>query len=149
MRQTILAFFWAVCAISGTLHAQGNAPQPGKGAVIPMDNAMFIKEIFDYTAHQEWKYQGSLPAVIDFYADWCGPCRMVAPILQELAQEYKGKITVYKVNTDQERELASAAGIQSLPTILLIPMEGQPQIIVGAADKNTFRKAIETVLLKK
>lgn len=136
------------CTLCNGLHAQDKG-MANEGNVIPMDHEMFIKEVFDYTNAEEWKYQGRMPAIIDLYADWCGPCRMVAPILQQLAQEYKGKIIVYKVNTDQERKLAGAVGIQSLPTILLIPAEGQPQVIVGAADKDTFKKAIETVLLKQ
>ena len=89
------------------------------------------------------------PAVIDFYATWCGPCRMVAPLLKSLAKEYKDQIVVYKVDTDKQKELSAAMGIQSLPTIIFIPKTGQPQIIIGAANKTTFRKAIEEVLLKE
>ncbi len=150
MRQALFILFLAIGLFPNEIHAQDNAPSTrSTGSVIPMSHEMFLKEIFDYTASTEWKYQGNMPAIIDFYADWCGPCRMVAPILQQLAKEYEGKIIVYKVNTDKERELAAAAGISSLPTILLIPTEGTPQVIVGAADKETFKKAIDTVLLKK
>lgn len=106
--------------------------------------------IFDYTSGStNWKYKGEKPAVIDFYATWCGPCRMVAPLLKSLAKEYKDQIAVYKVDTDKQKELSAVMGIQSLPTIIFIPKTGQPQIIIGAANKATFRKAIEEVLLKE
>ena len=119
-------------------------------SVIQMDKQMFLDKVFDYTTGTtEWKFQGDKPAVIDFYATWCGPCRMVAPILKDLAKEYGDSIVIYKVDTDKEKELASAMGIQSLPTIVFIPKEGQPQLIVGAADKDTFRRAIDEVLLNK
>ncbi len=117
------------------------------GEVIQMDNNMFLKNVFDYKTNKEWKYEGTTPIIIDFYADWCGPCRQVAPIMKELAKEYEGKITVYKVDTDKEKELARAMGIQSLPTVVYIPVKGQPQVIMGAADKATFKKAVNTVLL--
>ena len=119
-------------------------------SVVQMDKEMFLKKVFDYTTGAtEWKYQGDKPAVIDFYATWCGPCRMIAPILKDLAKEYGDSIVVYKVDTDKEKELSMAMGIQSLPTIVFIPKTGQPQIIVGAADKSTFRRAIDEVLLNK
>ena len=119
-------------------------------SVIQMDKQMFLDKVFDYTTGAtEWKYQGEKPAVIDFYATWCGPCRMVAPILKALAKEYGDSIVVYKIDTDKEKELSMAMGIQSLPTIVFIPQTGQPQVIVGAADKATFRRAIDEVLLNK
>ena len=111
---------------------------------------MFIKEVFDYTQNtNEWRFEGKKPAIIDFYATWCGPCRRVAPILKELAEQYKDQVVIYKVDTDQEKELSAAMGIQSLPTILFIPMNGEPQVLVGAADKATFERAIREVLLAK
>ena len=117
--------------------------------VIRMDKQMFLDNIFDYTSGStNWKYKGEKPAVIDFYATWCGPCRMVAPLLKSLAKEYKDRIAVYKVDTDNKR-IICVMGIQSLPTIIFIPKTGQPQIIIGAANKATFRKAIEEVLLKE
>ena len=120
------------------------------GKVIAMDREMFIKEVFDYTQNtNEWKFEGKKPAIIDFYATWCGPCRRVAPILKELAEQYKDHVVIYKVDTDQEKELSAAMGIQSLPTILFIPMNGEPQVLVGAADKATFERAIREVLLAK
>lgn len=133
------------CAHSG----DNKQEQTGNGDVIQMNNDMFVKNIFDYQANKEWKYQGDKPAIIDFYATWCGPCRKIAPIMKELAKEYEGQITVYKVDTDKEKELSGAMGIQSLPTVVFIPLNGQPQVIVGAADKATFKKAVDEVLLNK
>jgi thioredoxin 1 len=106
----------------------------------------FKNKVFNYEANKEWKFEGSLPALIDFYADWCGPCKMVAPILEELATEYSGKVQIYKVDTEQERELAGLFGIQSIPSLLFIPKDGQPQMAMGALPKDTFRKAIKDVL---
>jgi thioredoxin len=108
----------------------------------------FKEKIFNYETSKEWKYEGSLPAIVDFYADWCQPCKMVAPVLEDLAREYEGKIMVYKVNTEEEQELASVFGIQSIPTLLFIPREGQPQAAMGALPKQTFEKVIKDVLLK-
>ena len=108
----------------------------------------FKEKVFNYEANKEWKYEGTLPAIIDFYADWCQPCKMVAPVLEELAREYAGQIMVYKVNTEEEQELASVFGIQSIPTLLFIPREGQPQAAMGALPKQTFEKAIKDILLK-
>jgi thioredoxin len=107
----------------------------------------FKEKVFNYEAGKEWKYEGTLPAIVDFYADWCQPCKMVAPILEELANEYAGQIMIYKVNTEQERELSSVFGIQSIPTLVFIPKEGQPQAAMGALPKQTFEKVIKDVLL--
>lgn len=117
--------------------------------VVVMNKAMFIEKVFDYENSKEWKYKGDKPAIIDLYADWCGPCRMVAPIMKELAQEYAGKITVYKVNVDNERELAALFNATSIPLFVFIPMEGELQLFKGAADKATYKKAIDEFLLKK
>lgn len=106
----------------------------------------FLTKVFDYENNKEWKYQGELPAIIDFWAPWCGPCKMVGPVLEALDKEYEGKIQVYKVNTDEEQELAGAFGIQSIPSLLFIPKEGQPQMAVGALPKSTFQSAIKDVL---
>lgn len=118
--------------------------------VIVMNKAMFLEKVFDYTDKQakEWKYKGDRPAIIDLYADWCGPCRRVAPIMKELAKEYAGKIYIYKVNVDKEKELAALFHATSIPLFVLIPMNGMPQLFNGAADKATYRKAIEEFLLK-
>jgi len=107
----------------------------------------FLKKVFDYEKNRDWKYEGDLPAIIDFYADWCAPCRMVAPILEELSKEYAGKIKVYKVDTDKEQELAAVFGIRSIPSILFIPKKGKPQMAMGAMPKDAFVEAINTVLM--
>lgn len=106
----------------------------------------FLKKVFDYENNKEWKFNGELPAIVDFYADWCGPCKMVAPVLEELGKEYKGQIEIYKVDTDKEQELASVFGIRSIPSILFIPKEGKPQMAMGAMPKESFVQAIEDVL---
>jgi thioredoxin 1 len=106
----------------------------------------FRTKIFDYKQGEEWKYEGQLPAIIDFYADWCGPCRTVAPVLEELSKEYAGKLDVYKVDTEAEQELAAMFGIRSIPSILFIPREGKPQMAVGALSKEGFQDAIKDVL---
>ncbi|RME91821.1 MAG: thioredoxin [Candidatus Hydrogenedentota bacterium] len=105
----------------------------------------FKKKVFDYEANSEWTFNGDKPAIVDFYADWCGPCRMVAPILEDLAKEYEGKIDIYKVDTEAEQELAAVFGIRSIPSILFIPKEGRPQMAQGALPKQTFVKAIEDI----
>ncbi|MCX6245841.1 MAG: thioredoxin [Bacteroidetes bacterium] len=109
----------------------------------------FIEKVYNYEANQEWKFEGNLPAIIDFYADWCGPCKMVAPILEELSAEYAGKLNIYKIDTEAEQELAAAFGIRSIPSILFIPVEGQPQMAVGALPKDALKNAIADVLLVK
>jgi thioredoxin 1 len=114
--------------------------------VIHLTTQEFKERVFDYEKNSEWKYEGSLPAIIDFYADWCQPCKMVAPILEELASEYSGKIVIFKVNTENEQELASVFGIQSIPTLLFVPKEGKPQAAMGALPKITFENAIQEVL---
>ena len=130
-----------------TTYAQN---QPEETAVIQMNKQMFLDKVFDYTSGAtEWNYKGEKPAVIDFYATWCGPCRSIAPVMKDLAKEYGDSIVIYKVDTDREKELSGAMGIQSLPTIVFIPKSGQPQVIIGAADKATFRRAIDEVLLNK
>ena len=147
----ILASLIVLFALFSTSCAQSKKEEKKEEtSVIQMDKQMFLDKVFDYTTGAtDWKYQGDKPCVIDLYATWCGPCRMVAPILKDLAQEYGDSIVVYKVDTDKEKELSMAMGIQSLPTIVFIPKTGQPQIIVGAADKATFRRAIDEVLLGK
>ncbi|MDD5766253.1 MAG: thioredoxin [Candidatus Marinimicrobia bacterium] len=106
----------------------------------------FLTDVFDFEKNTEWKYAGKVPCIIDFYADWCHPCKMVAPILEDLSKKYDGKIKVYKVNTDQEPELSSAFNIRSIPSILFVPMNGQPQMAVGALPKGSIEKTIQDVL---
>lgn len=116
-------------------------------ATVQMTTQDFKQKVFDYDTVADWKYQGSLPAIIDFYADWCGPCKMVAPVLEELSVEYKDRIVIYKVNTDVEQELSAVFGIQSIPTILFIDANGEPFMQPGAFPKHVFKKIIEEKLL--
>jgi thioredoxin len=109
----------------------------------------FLQKVFNYEDHQEWKFEGKLPCLIDFYADWCGPCKIVAPILDELSKEYDGKINIYKVNTEDEQELSAVFGIRSIPSMLFCPANGQPQMAVGALPKNSLRQAIDEILLNQ
>jgi thioredoxin len=108
--------------------------------------ATFKEKVFNYEVNKEWKFEGDKPVIIDFYADWCGPCKMVAPVLEDLSKEYEGKIQIYKVDTDKEQELASVFGIRSIPSILFIPMEGKPQMTMGALPKESFVQAINVIL---
>jgi len=107
----------------------------------------FKEKVFDFEKNKDWKFEGQLPCLIDFYADWCGPCKMVAPILEELSAEYKGRVNIYKVDTEEQQELAAAFGIRSIPSMLFCPSEGQPQMAQGALPKPSLKQAIEEVLL--
>ena len=106
----------------------------------------FKEKVFDYAQNEEWSFKGEKPAIIDFYADWCGPCKTIAPILEELDTEYDG-VDFYKVNTEEQNELAATFGIQSIPSILFIPVDGLPQMALGALPKETFKQAIDEVLI--
>ncbi len=106
----------------------------------------FKEKVFNFEANKEWKFEGEKPCLIDFYADWCQPCKIVAPILEELQKEYNGEINIYKVNTEQEQELAGMFGIKSIPSLLFVPKEEQPQMAMGALPKDTLEKAIKDVL---
>ena len=106
----------------------------------------FLSKVFDYEKNKEWKYEGERPCVIDFYADWCGPCKIVAPVLEELANDYEGKLDIFKVNTEEQQELAAVFGIKSIPSILFVPLEGQPQMAMGALPRETFIKAFKDFL---
>ena len=115
--------------------------------VVHITKADFLKKVYDFEKNpDEWKYLGSQPAIVDFYADWCGPCRQLSPVLDELAKEYSGKLTIYKVNVDNERGLATFFGIRSIPTLLFIPMKGKPQRSLGALSKTEFKGLIKDVL---
>lgn len=114
-----------------------------------MTTEMFKEKIMDYTANpKEWVYKGDRPAVIDFYATWCGPCKATAPVVAELADELAGKVDFYKVDVDQQEELAAVFGIRSIPSLLFIPKDGKPQMQVGAMDKQMLTEAVNKVLLK-
>jgi len=106
----------------------------------------FKAKVFDFEAGKEWKLAGSKPCIVDFYADWCGPCKMLAPVLAELAEKYAGKLDIYKVNTDEQEQLASLFGIQSIPTLIFIPMSGKPQVSAGVLPKESLEQTIGEVL---
>jgi thioredoxin 1 len=106
----------------------------------------FMEKVFDYEKNREWKFEGELPCIIDFYADWCGPCKMVAPILQDLSKQYEGKVNFYKVDTEKEQELAAVFGIRSIPSILFVPKDEKPQMALGALPRESFVQAINDVL---
>ena len=106
----------------------------------------FKEKVFDFENETEWNYKGEIPAIIDFYADWCGPCKQIAPIMEELAIEYDGKVTIYKIDTEDQKQLASIFGIRSIPSILFIPKDGQPQMSTGALPKENFVQMIKEIL---
>jgi len=106
----------------------------------------FIEKVFDFEKNTEWKFIGKRPALIDFYADWCGPCKAIAPVLEQLSKEYDGVIDIYKVDTERESELSGVFGIRSIPSLLFVPLEGQPQMAMGALPKNTLEQAFKDVL---
>ncbi len=157
--RTILLLLAAIVAVSCSNSTETKAQADNKtqttenvvdeGKTIHMNKEMFIERVMDFETNKEdWIYLGDKPAIIDFYADWCKPCKLIAPIMDELAEEYKGQIYIYKVDTQVERELASVFGIRSIPAVLFIPMEGQPQMSTGALPKETFKSAIDDFLLK-
>lgn len=115
---------------------------------VEMNTQMFIDRVVDFKNAKEWDYKGDKPAVIDFYATWCGPCKKLSPILDELSSEYAGNVLFYKVDVDREQELAGAFGIQSIPMVLLIPKEGKPYVVQGLRPKAELKEAIDSVLLK-
>ncbi|MBN2663490.1 MAG: thioredoxin [Bacteroidales bacterium] len=113
--------------------------------VIHLNEETFKEKVFNYDANQEWKYEGSVPSIIDFWAEWCRPCKMIGPILDELQQEYGDKIQVFKVNTEEQQRLAGMFGIRSIPSLLFVPIDGQPQMAVGALPKESLKQAISDV----
>ncbi len=157
--RTVLFLMAAIVAVSCSnsteTKAQSDNSTPAsvshdaEGKTIHMNKEMFIERVMDFESNKEdWVYLGDKPAIIDFYADWCKPCKLIAPIMDELAEEYKGQIYIYKIDTQVERELASVFGVRSIPAVLFIPMEGQPQMSTGALPKETFKSAIDDFLLK-
>jgi len=119
------------------------------GVVNQLNTEMFKKLVYNYQKNpKDWVYKGNLPCIVDFYADWCRPCKMVAPIMEELATQYKGKVVFYKVNTDQERELSQTFNIRSIPALLYIPTNGKPQMSVGLLSKEDYIQQIKSLLLK-
>lgn len=144
---TLLALFVITILVLGA-NQQDESKKTTKP--ITMNKNMFIEKVFDYQNNpSEWKYNGDKPAIIDFWAPWCGPCLRLSPILDELAAEYGNEIYIYKINVDNEPELATAFGVQSIPALLFIPMEGTPHSAQGGIPKSSFKKIIDEVLLKK
>ena len=119
---------------------------PNKGYVRKINKKEFKESIYDYTFNKEWNYKGDQPAVIDFYADWCKPCKVVSPILNELSEDYKGQVKFYKLNTEKDPQVAKVFGIKSIPTLLFIPAEGKPVFVKGAQSKHMIKKNIEKIL---
>ena len=109
----------------------------------------FFEKVFNFEENKEWKFNGEIPCIIDFYADWCGPCKSLAPVLEVLGEEYKGKVNIYKVDTEAEQELSGAFGIRSIPSMLFVPMEGQPQMAQGALPKQELERIVSEVLSVK
>jgi len=118
-------------------------------ATIKLNKQQFKTAIFDYEKHKSWKFEGDKPALIDFYADWCGPCKMIAPLLEELSDQYSNEISIYKLDTEAEPEIAGMFGIRSIPSLLFIPLDEEPQMVNGALPKNMLERVINEVLLKR
>jgi thioredoxin len=140
----------AVSVVNATVAGASDAAESDSGKVVFLGKADFLNKIYDYKKNPDkWVYEGKLPCIIDFYADWCGPCRKVSPILKELADEYKGKVLVYKIDVDKEKELAAVFDVRSIPAYLFIPADGMPQTGVGSLPREYFVKVINEFLLKK
>ena len=145
MKQTLL--YIASLAVAGLMALTTVDAQTKKATVQTLSAQEFAEKVYDINA-EALKYKGTKPAIVDFYADWCGPCRAIAPTLQELAEQYSGEIVVYKVNIDNSPELAHAFGIRSIPAVMYIPLKGEPVMTVGGRDKAKFEKEIATYLKK-
>lgn len=148
----LLLIVSTACSYSQSNQSKSSSKQKDKNNMktIELTKADFISKVANYeVSPNEWKYLGDKPALIDFYATWCGPCKAIAPVLEELAKEYGDSIYIYKINTETEQELASVFGIRSIPSLLFIPMGEQPQMAQGAMPKEALKKAIDEVLLNK
>jgi thioredoxin 1 len=153
MRKNIFVIVLGSLFLINNLNAndasKNNVKKEVAGTVIHLTNEMFKKKVFNYDLNKQWKFEGDKPAIVDFYASWCGPCKTMSPIIEQIAKEYAGKIVVYKVDTDAETLLSQKMGISSLPTLLFIPLKGQPQGSLGAIPRESLVKAINDVLLVK
>lgn len=148
----VLLFFLLMLVIPLAISAQESTKESiadNQGRVVIMDKKLFLEKVFDYTKFDSWSFLGDKPVIIDLYADWCGPCRKTAPIMERLAKEYADDIIIYKVNVDKEQELAAFFNASSIPLFVFIPKEGQPQLFRGAANHTTYKKVIDEFLLKK
>ena len=140
MKKIVITSIFTICCVF--IYSQTNS------FVIDLTKNDFKTKVFDFENTAQWVYKGSMPCVIDFYADWCRPCREIAPVVEELAKKYNGKIIVYKINVDRERELSKTLRIESIPTIFFIPAKGEPVVTRGAISKEYFEKVISQILLK-
>ncbi|MBR2416067.1 MAG: thioredoxin [Bacteroidaceae bacterium] len=144
MKKIFIILAVAVLSI-GISYANNNGEK-----TVHLTKAEFLKKVMDYENNvNEWKYLGDKPAIIDFYADWCGPCKRLSPILEEIAAEYEGEVIIYKVNVDDERDIATAFGIRSLPTLFFVPKQGNPSVVEGFLPKEELYKAMNVTILKK
>ena len=140
------------CAGNSGENKKSNEPtkEENKMEVVSLNKADFLKKVYNYEANpKEWKFEGSRPAIVDFYATWCGPCKALHLVLEELRKEHSGKVDIYQIDVDKEKELAAAFGIRSIPTLLMIPMKEEPRISQGALPKDQLKKAIDEFLLKQ
>jgi len=153
-KSSFIAIAFILLAMTMPAISQSSPAAKNPGKPIHLTKAEFLKRVMNYEKNtKEWVYEGDKPAIIDFYADWCAPCRKVAPALDELAKEYANDVYIYKINIDKERELASVFGISNIPAFLIVPMKGKPQLTTGAApdhagNKQRFKQIIDDVLLK-
>jgi thioredoxin 1 len=143
-----ISFSFSACTgTAGEPSNTGAGSAANEGKVVPIDAASFRKLIWDYQKDpQNWSYSGEVPCIVDFYADWCRPCKMISPILDQIAKDYKGKLVIYKVNTDEQRELSGVFNIRSIPAVLFVPRAGKPQMFVGALSKEAYLESVKNVL---
>lgn len=144
-----LVFLILLCIVPCQfLEASDSAVENPRRKTVALDRETFLSRVFDYTRESSWKYLGEKPCIIDFYADWCPPCHVIAPVLESLAREFEGEIIIYKVDVDADREVAETLGIREYPTLLFVPVEGRPKLSKGAQNKRFYRSLIEEFLLE-
>jgi len=147
MRKIIILIALGFTLLMTNCNSTSGNDNKSTASITALTNETFKANVFNYPVNQQWKYEGQLPAIIDFYATWCPPCKKLSPLLEDLSVKYKGKIIFYKVDVDAEQQLAQSMGIQSMPTLLFIPANGQPQQSVGLVSNETLEKMIKEILL--